>query len=155
AVPSALANELRSEGLDTKVLVFTSRLEGITASKNMIAAAAAAWPLDALNQEYAKFLSVFRDVDDTTLSALSASATFALRALLIHEYRRILLKDPHLPLPLLPERWNGSDAISLSARIYRQIASTSDDYVDHLMAEGEEQPPVLSAEYWDRFGGLR
>lgn len=154
-VPDALADELEAEGLHNKVLVFTSQLEGLTASSNMKEAAATAWPLDKLNQEYAQFLSVFRALDDATIGALSAADTFALRALLVHEYRRILLKDPHLPLSLLPKQWNGSDAQGLSARIYRQIAATSDGYVSTQMAKGGEDPPALSNDYWDRFGGLR
>lgn len=154
-VPGALEDELVSEGLDTRVLVFTSKLTGLSIPQTMRAAVAAAWPLDDLNAEYASFLNVFHNVDEKLLKTLSARDTFALRALLVHEYRRILLKDPHLPLGLLPEHWNGSAAMDLSARIYRQSATVTDAHVDAQMRQDTGSAPALSADYWERFGGLR
>lgn len=153
-VPGTLKHELASAGLDKRVLVFTSLHTETSAPQNMKAAVAAAWPLEALNTEYASFLSVFRGLDEKLLNALSAQDTFAFRALLVHEYRRILLKDPHLPIALLPEQWKGTEAMGLIARLYRQTARASDIHVGTQMALDAESIPALSADYWDRFGSL-
>ncbi len=152
--PDALANDLASGNMAQKVLVFTSKLVDEDARRNMRSAATAAWALDELNTEYASFVSVFSALGGRAPAALSDSDAFALRILLIHEYRRILLKDPHLPAPLLPAPWNGSEALSLSAKIYRKVAAASDAYIARQMAE-DSTPPALAEDYWLRFGGLR
>lgn len=153
-LPDALSKDLASDGLEHRVLVFTSKLVNDEARQNMNSAATAAWALDELNAEYGAFLTNFSTFDADTLDALSDSDAFAVRILLIHEYRRILLKDPHLPAALLPASWNGSAALSLSAEIYRKLVTGSDRYIAQQMADGAA-PPELSDDYWQRFGGLR
>lgn len=154
-VPEGLCVDLKSEDLEKKVLIFQSKLTGQSGQANMKSAAAAAWPLDQLNGEYAKFVDVFGSHEVSALGAKTPSAAFALRVLLIHEYRRILLKDPHLPRDLLPEPWMGSDALRLSAKIYKQVAEQSDEFLNQQTAKERTEPPALSEDYWRRFGGLR
>ena len=153
--PDGLAGDLQSDGLDRKVLVFQAKLTGEHGRGTMKGAAASAWPLEELNGEYAKFISLFEPLDEGGLNTLPPHAAFALRVLLIHEYRRILLKDPHLPEDLLPEQWTAAAALSLSAKIYRQVAEKSDGFVARQMADESSEPPALAEDYWQRFGGLR
>ncbi len=153
--PEGLSVDLKAEDLDKKVLIFHSKLAGQGAEANMRSAAAAAWPLDELNGEYAKFVDLFGRLDSGELNTQTPSAAFALRILLIHEYRRILLKDPHLPADLLPEPWMGSQALSLSASIYKQVAEASDAFLNRETGEDQTNAPALSEDYWRRFGGLR
>jgi phenylacetic acid degradation operon negative regulatory protein len=40
------------------------------------------------------------------------------RTLLIHEYRRVLLRDPNLPEALLPAGWPGLQARALCESLY-------------------------------------
>ena len=42
-----------------------------------------------------------------------------MRTLLIHEYRRVLLRDPRLPAALLPLDWPGAAAFALCRDFYR------------------------------------
>ncbi len=153
-VPEALESELEAEGLNEKVLVFAASLEGLMAQQNMKVAAATAWPLEDLNEEYAKFLGVFAKYCAGKSDVLSPKEAFALRTLLIHEYRKILLKDPHLPLSLLPQPWNGTEALSITAQIYKQTAADTDEHVAKHMAQDEAPAPALSDNYRQRFGGL-
>ncbi len=44
---------------------------------------------------------------------------FVIRTLLIHEYRKIHLRDPQLPHSLLPEDWIGARAYELCRALYR------------------------------------
>ncbi len=153
--PEGLSEDLKAEDLDGKVLVFQSKLTGENGQSNMKSAASTAWPLDELNEDYAKFVQLFGPLSVNDLNAKPPSAAFALRIVLIHEYRRILLKDPHLPADLLPEPWMGSDALSLSAKVYKDVAGRSDDFLTRQLAAKRSEPAALSEDYWRRFGGLR
>ena len=42
-----------------------------------------------------------------------------MRTLLIHAYRRVLLRDPQLPAALLPLDWPGAAAYALCRDFYR------------------------------------
>lgn len=63
------------------------------------------WPIAQLHERYDKFINDFRDflnmVEDGEFTELQA---FQLRILLVHQYRRILLKDPSLPLWAIANR---------------------------------------------------
>ena len=52
------------------------------------------------------------------------------RLLLVHEYRRAVLKDPLLPADLLPEDWPGAAARDLCATIYRTVAPAAEAWLD-------------------------
>lgn len=54
----------------------------------------------------------------------------AARTLLIHNWRRIVLRDPMLPEALLPADWPGTEARASVAKIYRALAPASDAWLD-------------------------
>lgn len=93
---------------------------------------AAHWPLDEINARYQEFLEAFEPWGDVTPS--DPAATFTLRILLIHAYRRALLRDPSIPGDLLPDGWSGGRAAALCAKIYRTMAGPAES---HLLAELE------------------
>jgi len=69
-------------------------------------------------------------------SALAADAgqlppadAFFVRTLLVHEYRRVLLRDPSLPEALLPHDWPGRTARSLCRSLYRALLDTSEAHL--------------------------
>lgn len=135
-------------------LVFRAELSQTVQSDRIQNIVRTAWTLDALNAEYARFISTFIAFESATSATLTSIDAFVLRILLVHDYRRLLLKDPVLPDQLLPGDWNGTQARILAATIYRQIASSADRFVvDHLQTDEGETPP-LSRDYWARFGGL-
>ena len=53
--------------------------------------------------------------------ALDEESAFLLRILLIHDYRRLLLRDPELPDVLLPGDWPGHQARQLCREIYHRL----------------------------------
>jgi phenylacetic acid degradation operon negative regulatory protein len=63
---------------------------------------------------------------------------FLLRLLLIHDYRRLLLRDPGLPLSLLPEGWPGQSARQVCAELYASLSVPCETYLgEHLqLADG-------------------
>jgi phenylacetic acid degradation operon negative regulatory protein len=90
-----------------------------------------AWPLDELAGRYLHFNAMFAP----TGAALRAEGPpndldcLVVRILLIHEYRRIVLRDPVLPNPLLPEDWPGRKARGLCAAIYAVVADPADRWL--------------------------
>lgn len=118
--------------------------------------AARFWALESLAGLYREFVTRFRP----HLQALGRRAgeiggqqAFVLRTLLIHEYRRILLKDPALPLALLPEDWPGREAALLARDLYRLLALPAQNHVlrsirlDRLKDRPDDG-------FYTRFGGL-
>jgi phenylacetic acid degradation operon negative regulatory protein len=82
------------------------------------------------------------------------AASFAIRTLLIHAYRRVQLHDPMLPVELLPDPWPGSDAYALAGAIYRLVAASAEEHVMAQLAAEEPAAPPADAAYFARFGGL-
>ena len=75
------------------------------------------------------------------------------RILLIHAYRRIVLRDPGLPAALLPDDWPGHAARALTGRIYRRLLGPSESYLD-AHARNEEGPlPAPGGALSRRFAG--
>ncbi|MFN3657998.1 MAG: phenylacetic acid degradation operon negative regulatory protein PaaX [Pseudolabrys sp.] len=109
---------------------------------DMHALAAAAWKLDALAAAYRAFIDRFTPLERALARSDKVPAADALvaRVLLIHEFRRIVLRDPGLPAALLPTDWPGTAARQLAARIYRQLVADSEKYLD---AEAQDRKGPL------------
>ena len=116
--------------------------------------AARAWPLAALGEAYQHFARVFTGLRDHLAGGLPLSPVEAMaaRVLLIHEYRRIVLRDPLLPALVLPEDWPGDAARRLCAEIYRALLVASESWLD-AHAIDEAGPLPASAVVFDRFAG--
>ncbi|PSJ45666.1 phenylacetic acid degradation operon negative regulatory protein PaaX [Zobellella endophytica] len=115
------------------------------------------WPLEDISQRYHEFLTLYRPLlpllEDG--AGLDPAQAFQLRTLLIYHYRRVLLKDPNLPIGLLPANWPGAAAQTLCANIYNLLYRAADE---HLWATGRtaEGPlPPAGPAFYRRFGGLR
>ncbi len=109
------------------VSVFSASLEELAGTACLPDVAAAAWDLAGLNTAYQDFAAAFAPFADQ-MPATPARA-FALRIVLIHEYRRILLKDPQLPQALLPQDWSGTKARDLAACLYRAVAVSAEAFI--------------------------
>ncbi|HCA5024270.1 TPA: phenylacetic acid degradation operon negative regulatory protein PaaX [Acinetobacter baumannii] len=115
------------------------------------------WPIDELRQKYLQFLDIFREIGVLLMQEneqLEPVQAFQIRTLLIHYYRRILLKDPALPLELLPTDWPAISARTLSMNIYKKVFELADEYFLSVAATAEGPMPNATAHYWRRFGGL-
>ena len=90
------------------------------------------WPPDRIARTYERFLTVFRPLAqwlDAGQELQEREAVVA-RILLIHEFRRVVLRDPHLPDTLLPERWPGHEAYGLCARVYHAVLPAAERWLD-------------------------
>ena len=97
-------------------------------SDAMRALAARAWPLIPLAQLYGRFLDVFAPLCGTM--APTALDAMAARIALIHAWRRIALRDPHLPSALLPNEWPGHEARALCIACYAAVAESAEAWLD-------------------------
>jgi phenylacetic acid degradation operon negative regulatory protein len=90
------------------------------------------------------------------LPALTPAEAFFVRTLLIHEYRRVLLRDPGLPEALLPASWPGVQARQLCERLYRKLLGQSERFLQaHVQtAEGPftQTPRAIAARLSGRRG---
>ena len=103
------------------------------------------WRLDRIAQTYERFLVVFRPLAQWLDAGqiLPDREALVARILLIHEFRRAVLRDPHLPDTLLPERWPGHEAHELCARIYHSVLPAAERWLDAhgLERDGPLPPP--------------
>src|SRR3979411_3092310 len=67
------------------------------------------WPLDRTAEAYQKFVKTFEPLRGWIgrRARLSDTDAFTARILLIHHYRRVVLRDPLLPTPPVPPGWAG------------------------------------------------
>jgi phenylacetic acid degradation operon negative regulatory protein len=96
------------------------------------ALAARSWPLEATADAYGRFIATFTPVAaalDADVAVDDLEALVA-RVLLIHEYRRVVLRDPILPAAALPPDWPGAPARALCARLYRKLIAPSERWLD-------------------------
>jgi phenylacetic acid degradation operon negative regulatory protein len=132
-----IAKHIEEAGAAGLVSVFRARLADLAGAAEARATAAAAWDFGHLNEAYAAFVTVFQGFDKAppadTLDA------FVLRTALIHEYRRVLLKDPELPADLLPQDWAGARARRLAGGLYRALRDPADRFIASTM-EGSPEP---------------
>jgi phenylacetic acid degradation operon negative regulatory protein len=65
------------------------------------------WDVASLNDGYARFAEMFGEAASAAKTPADAAA---LRILLVHQFRRLLLRDAFLPRALLPADWRGPAA---------------------------------------------
>jgi phenylacetic acid degradation operon negative regulatory protein len=112
------------------------------------ALAGACWPLDPVDAAYRQFLKAFGPVADEVANGirLTDAQAFQLRILLIHDWRRIVLRAPLLPRAMLPEDWPGFRALELVCSVYRQVLPGSERWLDRqAVNESGPLPPPAAA----------
>ncbi len=77
-----------------------------------------------------------------------------MRTLLIHEYRKITLRDPHLPLELLPANWSGTAAYTLCRNLYSRVQPASEQFLSAALETADGPLPEPTPQFFERFGGL-
>lgn len=100
--------------------------------------AARTWPLTDVAERYDHFLAIF---DELSGRVAGLDAVIA-RMLVVHEYRRAALRDPHLPAELLPADWPGRAARARAAALHAALRPASETWLDEhgITAEGRLPP---------------
>src|SRR5215470_13209146 len=112
------------------------------------------WPLDRTADAYLKFMTTFEPLRGWIGrgEVLGDADAFTARVLLIHHYRRVVLRDPLLPVALLPRDWPGRAARTLCGDIYRALLSPSEQWLDRHGSNENGQLPKATVELSRRFG---
>src|SRR5262245_32659590 len=148
----ATRDELAELGVNGAGVVMRARSEGRRADRQLVAAG---WDLAELARSYRRFVAGFEPVLRALMSRQPAPETaFLIRTLLVHEYRKIHLRDPLLPHPLLPQDWIGADADSLCRDLYRKVFARAERYLSAHATTLAGQLAHLSNDGFRRFGGL-
>jgi phenylacetic acid degradation operon negative regulatory protein len=103
-----------------------------------------AWPLGEVEARYDRFIASYAAAQGALLAGEAYTDLEALivRILLIHDFRRAVLKDPLLPIELLPEPWVGRTARNLCANVYLAVAPLAERWLDrHAQNDTGSLPP--------------
>ena len=112
-----------------------------------------AWPLESICSGYRQLIRAFEPIEaaiaeDKPVSDLEA---LALRIFVVHELRRVVLKDPDLPTSLLPEDWPATEVREQAAEIWRALVEPSERWLDHHGRCGAGPLPPLTEGFALRF----
>ena len=149
----ALPSILDAKGIASSVTV---AIGADFAGRPIAHAVPEAWDLGSLASGYRRFLARFGAVIEHFREgdAHDPEQCFVVRTLLIHAYRRVLLRDPLLPPALLPLDWPGAAAYALCRDFYRLTHRDAERHLAATLSEpGEPWPPGDDA-FYRRFGGL-
>jgi phenylacetic acid degradation operon negative regulatory protein len=113
------------------------------------------WPLERTADAYQKFMKTFEPLRGWIGrdGSVDAADAFTARILLIHHYRRVVLRDPLLPTELLPRDWPGSAARKLCGEIYRGLLPASENWLDGHATNENGPLPKPGGELARRFEG--
>ncbi len=114
------------------------------------------WELGTIMADYQHYLAHFSPVAELldAKAALDPEQAFVLRTLAIHEFRRVQLHDPQLPLTLLPQDWPGKIAYDLCHQIYNAAYAQAEQYIVDTLRREDENVPQAAPYFFQRFGGL-
>ena len=114
-----------------------------------------AWNLEELGEAYAGFVNTYQPILGELRGDRQADVgdeeAFLVRTLLIHDYRRLLLRDPELPDVLLPADWPGQKARLLCKELYRRLEAPSERHLDQCLTLADGNTPPLDPAYAERF----
>jgi phenylacetic acid degradation operon negative regulatory protein len=114
-----------------------------------------AWNLEELARSYAVFVSTYlpilAELRGDRQAEVGEEEAFLLRTLLIHDYRRLLLRDPELPDVLLPVDWSGQKARLLCKELYRRLEGPSERHLDQFLTLADGSNPPVDPAYAGRF----
>ena len=157
AHPSRSVSDTRALLTDLQIgsgaILMRANGEGSTADRTLLSAG---WDLAELARSYQQFNASFAPLDDRLAgrSVAPPETAFIIRTLLIHEYRKIHLRDPLLPRSVLPKDWVGITAYELCRALYRKVFVGAEEHLSLVAERLGGKLPSLARETNRRFGGL-
>ena len=116
------------------------------------------WPMEELERDYLRFSKRYQPMlhrlqnsqnpDTSNFAPLDA---LALRVLLIHDWRRLVLRDADLPKEFRPEGWPGENAREITRQLYSFLLTASEQWLDMCFTKDGNALPQASAQLYERF----
>lgn len=154
---TALISALEDLGVRDQVVLMRAGSESMLNSNSLNRLVRDCWQLDTLAAEYEAFLERFRPIWQeikSTDGQPDPASSFAIRTLMIHDIRRLLLRDPQLPSDVLPDNWPGDAARRLCRNLYRAIQPSAEHHLSLMLETAEGPLPEPAPSFYERFGGL-
>jgi phenylacetic acid degradation operon negative regulatory protein len=152
------ATATAAAGADARLLAVRAHDDPSLGGASLASTIPRAWDLTAIATDYRRFLRRFGGVIERFRTAPEEAhdpeQCFLVRTLLIHAYRRVLLRDPRLPGELLPLDWPGTAAFALCRDFYRLTQRSAEQYLSAVLEGPRGSLPPATAWFYDRFGGL-
>jgi len=155
---STVARIVAALGLSGKIAVVRGFDDATLGGETLASAVPCAWDLVGVAADYRRFIARvggviqrFRSSDD---DAHDPPQSFIVRTLLIHEFRRVLLRDPQLPASLLPLDWPGSAAYTLCRDFYRLTHRAAERHLLATLRTERGSLPPAAPGFYRRFGRL-
>jgi phenylacetic acid degradation operon negative regulatory protein len=91
------------------------------------------WQLDELGASYDEWLVDAKSLVDEADGPETDEQAFAIRSLLVHEWRKFLFRDPGLPAELLPPGWAGTRAAEFFDHHADRLAPAARRFVERCL----------------------
>jgi phenylacetic acid degradation operon negative regulatory protein len=151
--PQSLASVIRDAPVAERPLAIAGKTELAGPPALLQALVARAWDLAALAEAYRAFLAGFAELSRALERGYTPEPLAALlaRVMLIHDYRRVLLRDPMLPRELLPRDWLGREAYDAARSLYRALAKPAERWIDDNLHGENGRLPAAHPGFRRRF----
>jgi phenylacetic acid degradation operon negative regulatory protein len=147
----ALRQVLSDLGLVNQLAVFRGEVPATVGLEDADLARVVSSELKGLEPAWRKFLRRFRPLVEEPDGDLEPEAAFLAQTLLIHNYRRIVLKEPELPAGLWPPGWVGDAAYDVAARCYHLLSGAAEAHLLAVCEDGGAPLLPLDPDYADRY----
>ncbi|MFZ6658873.1 phenylacetic acid degradation operon negative regulatory protein PaaX [Undibacterium sp. TJN19] len=152
---AALQSILERTNLLDQLLVCKTQDLTQVSNRPLSSLIASQWQLDEINHSYRQFIQHFSALPELMVKQeLSAQAAFTIRSLLIHNFRRTQLHDPHLPVELRPAGWLGDVAYQLCKTVYQSCFQQAEELLAQALAEGPPSALVNNPDLHERFAAV-
>ncbi len=152
----SLMDILQNAKAQDDVVVLQARTHGALSGRPIRELVEQCWNLGKVAAEYQSFIDRFNSVARVLRSAsrLDPEQCFIIRTLLMHEFRRVQLRDPSLPRQLLPDDWTGHKARALCRDIYQLCWSKTEEHLIKTLETVDGPLPRAAKRFHARFGGI-
>lgn len=110
------------------------------------------WDLEQLRNKYLGFIGQFQPLQDSVPK--TPEQAVLTRILMIHQYRKILLRDPLLPSVMMPAGWEGIKAHDLCVQLYQRMLLSSEKFINETLETMNGPLPAANKTFYNRFGGI-
>jgi phenylacetic acid degradation operon negative regulatory protein len=156
----ALRQVLSDLGLANQLAVFRGEVPSTVGLEDGDLATLVSTELKALEPTWRKFLRRFKPLAEAAATEPSGAtpapeSAFLAQTLLIHGYRRIVLREPELPAGLWPPGWVGDAAYDVAARCYHALSRPAEAHLLAVTEAGGAPLLPLDPDYAERYPPLR
>jgi phenylacetic acid degradation operon negative regulatory protein len=152
---TSLDELIQELGICSDVIVLSAKTQDLNSQGVMKSLTKSRWQLSELEILYQNFLAFYQPLYQKIMVKLpEPSECFLLRTTIVHDFRRILLRDPDFPDEMLPNEWVGKEVHELVKKIYNLLSKVSIEYCQQHMENVDGKIPLARVSYFSRFGGV-